>query len=93
MKEMLQKLFWPVLQFFETGTEEYVYEPSHRIILLVVGLLFGLLTGASMYLTTLVEDMGVYIPVVVFAAVGITCFIVGSLGSDRAIAQIWKRKR
>ena len=90
---MLRKLFWPVLQFFETGTEEFVYEPSHRIILLVVGLLFGVLAGASMYLTTFMEDMGVYIPVVVFGAVCVTCCIVGGLGSDRAIAQIWKRKR
>ena len=93
MKEMLRKLFWPVLHFFETGSGEFVYEPSHRIILLVVGLLFGVLTGVSIYLTTLVDDVGVYIPVVVFAAVSGTCFIVGGLGSDRAIAQIWKRKR
>lgn len=93
MKNMLRKLFRPILNLFEGGGEDFVYEPSHRIILIVVGVLFTLLSGASVYLTTIMVDKGVYIPVIVFLVVGITCFIVGILGSDRAISNIWKSKK
>lgn len=93
MKKALRKLFWPILTFFEGGGEEFVYQPSHRTILMAVGVLFTMLSGASVYLTTLVADKGVYIPLIVFLAVGLTCLIVASLGSDRAISNIWKSKK
>ena len=45
MKNALRSLFAPVLNVFEKGTDEYVYKPSHRTILLVVGTLFAALAA------------------------------------------------
>lgn len=38
------------------------------------------------------SEGGGIIPTVVFLGVGLVCEIVGLLGSDRAVAKIWKAK-
>lgn len=35
---------------------------------------------------------GGLIPVAVFLAVGLVCEVVGALGSDKAVARMWKSK-
>jgi len=41
LKLLFRKLFSPILNLFESGQAEYVYKKSHRVILIVMGLLFN----------------------------------------------------
>ncbi len=45
MKEFLRKVFSPILDTFESGDDDYAYRPSHRTILIVVGVLFLVLSA------------------------------------------------
>lgn len=92
MKNLLIKIFWPILNKFEEGEGEYNYTPSRRIILLVVGPLFLLLSVGMLGMVTASGELVVAIPVLVFFAVGFVAMIVGTLGSDRAVAKIWGNK-
>ena len=92
MKDTLRKLFAPILDIFEGGEEPYNYRPSHRSILLAVGCLFLILGMISVYFGSIAGGTGAYIPTIVFALVCIFCFVVGGLGSDRAVAKIWGSK-
>lgn len=92
MRNLLRKLCSPVLNYFETGEGQYVYKHSHRTILKVLGLLILILAIASLYFSIITSQAGGIIPIVIFFTVGTTCEIVGFLGSDRAVANIWKSK-
>ncbi|REG86596.1 hypothetical protein [Marinomonas pollencensis] len=92
MKEALRKRLWLVLAPFEKGEGAYVYKGSHRKILIVIGLLFCALSLASLSLSVKFSELGGVIPIVVFLGVGLVCGIVGFLGSERAVATIWKSK-
>lgn len=89
MKTTLRKLFWFILQNFEKGEEPFNYKPVNRKILLAVGILFTFLSGISLYFGYGKGDFGYLIPVVVFFVIGFVSFIIGFLGSDRAVAKIW----
>lgn len=92
MKALLRKLFSPVLNLFESGEAEYVYKPSHRKILIAVGLLFLILSSGSIYASIVAATWGGIVPISVFLLIGVVCGIVGFLGSDRAVATMWKSK-
>ncbi len=92
MKNALRSLFAPILNLFEAGADEYVYKPSHRTILLVVGFLFGVLGVFGFYLVASSGQYGASLPVVVFLLVAAVCWIVGFLGTDKAVAKIWKSR-
>lgn len=92
MKKTFRKLFWPILHFFEKGEGEYNYDPSHRKILLIVGVFFSLLAGVAIYTARFIDDVGIFIPILVFGGAGLLCLLVALLGSDRAVATIWKAK-
>lgn len=92
MKNALRSLFAPVLNVFEKGTDEYVYKPSHRTILLVVGTLFAALAAFGLWLIILTNQPAASLPVVIFFAVAAVCWIVGFLGTDKAVAKIWKSR-
>ena len=92
MKTQLRKLFWFLLVIFEKGEGPYNYKPMNRKILIVVGLLFIFLCSVGVYFTI---EAGVYsylLPVAVFFIVGFVSLIVGLLGSDRAVSNIWGNK-
>ena len=91
MKEMFIKLFWPILKFFETGEEATNYKESHRLILVVVGFLFILLSIVSVVFSFGSGEVGGLIPIVVFFSVGGVAVIVGLLGSNSAVQKIWGR--
>ena len=93
MKAILQKIFSPVLNLFESGTQKYIYKPSHGIALIVMGLLFLALAGGSLYASIAASQWGGILPIGVFLLIGLVCEVVGWLGSDRAVATIWKSKR
>lgn len=92
MKDILFKIFSPILQSFEKGEGSYTYRPSHRTILIVVGLLFLVLALVSVFFSIAGGQLGAILPILVFSTVGLVCVVVGSLGSDRAVAKIWGSK-
>ena len=73
---------------FESGNGEYVYKPSHRLVLIVMGALFTALATLVIFVA---EGNGAeyFLPVVLFGGLGIVSLIIGFLGSDRAVAKIW----
>lgn len=93
MKATLQKIFSPVLNLFESDADQYIYKPSHRIALIVMGLLFLVLASGSLYASFIASEWGGIVPILVFLLIGVVCEIVGLLGSDRAVATIWKAKK
>lgn len=92
MKNALRQFCRPVLAWFEKGEPATSYRPSHRKILLAVAALFLVLFAVSLYLALSAGQMGALIPVVAFFAVSSVSLIVGTLGSDTAVARIWGLK-
>lgn len=87
MSESLKKLFWPILKFFETGDSSANYKKSHRVALIIVGVLFLALGSAVGAFST--GDLGALIPVIVFVGLGLVAVVVGTLGSNGAVSKIW----
>ena len=92
MKDTLRKLLKPILNRFETGDEAFVYKASHRLILKVVGVLFLVLAGLSVLTGVIAAQMAALLPAVVFSVASLICLVVGFLGSDQAVARIWKSR-
>lgn len=88
MKSLFRSIFSPILNIFESGNEEYLYKKSHRVILIVMGLLF---TGLAslVYVLAKGEDIGYLLPVVVFGGAGLLSLLIGFIGEDKAVAKIW----
>ena len=89
MKDIFRKLFWPILCFFEKGGSAEGYRQSHRKILLVVGFLFLVLSGVSLFFSIFAETFSALLPIVLFFVISLVCFVVGLLGSDSTVARIW----
>jgi hypothetical protein len=89
MTTLLRKIFAPLLQYLEQGDEEYAYKPSHRSILIILGLLLLMMSLVGSYFTYQLAQFGFLIPVLVFGAVGLCCVVVGAVGTDRAVSKIW----
>ena len=92
MKKTLRTLFQPILTIFESGTEEYKVDKTHRKILLAVGALFLILSIISGVLSINAAQLGGLIPFIAFFLLGFVCEVVGFLGDDRAVAKIWGSK-
>ena len=92
MKELLRKICSPVLNIFESGNQEFNYRPSHRKILVAVGVLFFILAGAAIAISISVEQYAGLMPGSVFLIAGLVCEIVAFLGTDKAVAKMWKSK-
>ena len=92
VKNAIRSVCMPILNLFESGTEPYEYKPSHRKILIAFGCLFtGLATSVLWFSQG--EDIGYMIPVVVFGSVGLLSLLIAFVGTDRAVAKIWKSSR
>ncbi|MZR64104.1 hypothetical protein [Alcanivorax sp. DP30] len=92
MKDLMKKLCAPILNLFEEGEEGYVYRPSHRKILVAVAILFLILALSSVAMTLSSGLLGGLVPAVFFGGAGLVCLIVAWLGSDQAVARIWKNR-
>lgn len=92
MKIMLRKLASPILNYFESGEEVFAYKESHRKILIAVGVLFLFLSSVSLFVTIKTGQYGGMIPILVFLSAGVVCGIVGFLGTDQAVARMWKTR-
>lgn len=88
MKQIVRAVFSPLLKIFESGDDEFSYKPSHRIILLVMGVLFSAL---AMFVLSSAQgqDIGYFLPVLIFGGVGVVSLVIGFVGTDRAVAKIW----
>lgn len=88
MKQLVRSIFSPLLKIFESGSDEFVYKASHRVILLVMG---GLFSALAMFVFSSAQgqDIAYYLPVIIFGGVGIVCLVIGTVGADRAVAKIW----
>lgn len=93
MKAFLTKLFSPILNLFESDLEVANYKPSHRIVLNVVGALFWVLSAASLWISNYADDQGFVVPVAVFFLLGLVTLVVGTLGSNAAVAKIWGSRK
>jgi hypothetical protein len=92
VKNLLRKLFSPFLNKLESGTEPYLYKPSHRFILLVMGVLFSAL-GIAVLWFAVGQDPTYFLPVVVFGGAGFFSLLVALVGTERAVATIWGSKK
>ena len=92
MKNILARIFWPILKFFETDEDPANYKKSHRVALNIVGALFIFLSLVSATAAYSIGGVGSLIPVVVFFCAGIVAVVVGSLGSNGAVSKIWGTK-
>lgn len=92
MKKPLRKLFSPLLNCFEAGKGEYHYRQSHRTALIVAGGLFLILSSVSLWAALTAAQTGAFIPLVVFFTASVVCLVVGTLGTERAVATIWGSK-
>lgn len=92
MKRLLRTLFSPILNIFESGDAPYSYKPSHRTILVVIGVLFS---GLATLLLWLVQGMEptYLLPVFVFGGVGFLSLLIGLMGNERAVAKIWNSRK
>ncbi|MEL7399981.1 MAG: hypothetical protein AAFN68_05335 [Pseudomonadota bacterium] len=95
MKPLLRRIFRPLLSAFEgdaSAPSPAHYKPSHRLVLNIVGSLFLLLSLASFAAAISAGVLGSLIPAVVFLAVGLVAVVIGTLGADQAVANIWGNK-
>jgi hypothetical protein len=92
VKELLRTLFSPILAIFESGDEPYHYSASHRTILIIVGILFSGLAGLVFWLVQGLE-LTYLLPVVVFGGIAFLSLVIGLLGSDRAVAKVWRSRK
>lgn len=88
MKSFFRTLFFPILSLFESGNEPFLYKASHRTILLFISVMFSGLASVVFVLKP-EGDAGYLFPVIIFGGIGVVGFVVGLLGSDRAVAKIW----
>jgi hypothetical protein len=88
MKNLLRIPFGFILGPLESGNDPYVYKPSHRLILVVMSLMFiGL---ASLVFVIMPDaDPSYWLPVIVFGGAGLLGLVVAGLGEDRAVAKLW----
>lgn len=93
MKDILRKAFSPILENFQGGPEEYAYKKSHRVILITMSIMFFILSFTVGVMANDTDSPGYFIPTVVFGMVSIVTFIVGSVGSDKEVANMWGSKK
>ena len=88
MMNLLRKVFAPVLNIFENNNDEFVCRSLNRKIVLFVSAVFSLLAfGLPAFMPMLIE-MGYWFVMIVFGTLAAVGFIVGILGSDKAVAKL-----
>ena len=88
MKNTLRNIFCPILNIFENNNDEFIYRSLNRKIVLFISSVFFLLAfGVPFYMPPLIE-MGFWFVMIVFGGLSSVGLIVGSLGSDKAVAKL-----
>jgi hypothetical protein len=91
MKQLIRRLFSFILTPLEQGDEPFAYKPSHRKILIIMGVMFFCL-GMGVLFMMPGFDFGYLLPVIIFGGGGIISVAVGTVGTDRAVSKIWGSK-
>ena len=92
MKSLLRKLFSPILNPLEQSEGEFAYSPSHRTVLRIMGILFFFVAGVGLYFTLQIQEWAGLLPVVLFGGIGLVCLVVAFVGSDKAVAKLWRNR-
>ncbi|BBP44845.1 hypothetical protein THMIRHAS_02180 [Thiosulfatimonas sediminis] len=92
MKSLLRKLAAPILTPLENSSGAYEYQRSHRTVLYIMGVLFLLLASIGLYFSLKIEQFAGLFPVTLFGLIGLICLIVAWVGSDKAVAKIWRNR-
>jgi len=92
MKNALRILFSPILTLFEKQDVVFEYRSSHRVVLIVMSVLFLSLSAGVLFVGW-DQDPTYLLPVIVFGGAGLLGMIVGCLGNDQAVARIWGSRR
>jgi len=92
MKPLLRKIFSFVLTPLENSKGQYEYKSSHRTILRIVGFLFLGVASAALYFSLQINELAGLLPVILFSGTGLLSLIVASVGSDKAVAKIWRNR-
>lgn len=92
MKQLLRKLAAPILNSLENSEGEYEYSRSHRTVLYVMGILFLIISAIGLYFSLAIHQLAGLFPVIIFAGIGLVCLIVAWIGSDKAVAKIWRNR-
>ncbi|WP_319379802.1 cysteine-rich outer membrane protein [Thiomicrorhabdus sp.] len=92
MKNWLRTLFAPLLNPLEHGDDDFIYKPSHRTILVIMGVIFLILASVALFFAFKVDQMAVLIPTLVFASIGCVSLIVATVGNDKAVSKIWRNR-
>lgn len=88
MKSFLQKIFDPILSFFEKDAEKYRPASWKRPVLLITCLIFIALAVAVPVVAPSDVRAGAWLPTIVFGLIGFIGFVVATLGSDHAVAKL-----
>jgi len=94
MKKILLKICSPIVNLFEHTDDgsDYTYSPSHRKILAVMGFLFLVVASVGIFFAIQLSALAALFPVVLFGGTGIVCLMVAGLGSDKAVAKLWRNR-
>lgn len=92
MKMLLTKLISPILNSLESAEGDYQYSSSHRTILKVMGVLFLGIAGVTLYFSMLIDQLAGLFPTVLFGGAGLLCLIIAWVGSDKAVAKLWRNR-
>ena len=92
MKNLVLKLASPLLNRLENSPGEYAYSSSHRTILWVMGVLFLGVAGVTTYFAWQIQEWAALLPIILFMGIGKLCIIVAWVGSDKAVAKIWRNR-
>ncbi len=93
MKTTVRRLFAPLLKPLESGDHAYEYRSSHRTILITVGALFTVLAAITVAAALVTGELAAAIPLIVFLSIAVVCLVVGTCGSERAVATLWRNRR
>ncbi len=92
IKLTARRLLAPLLDRLENSDEPCVPTPRSRLILWIVSVLFlSLGTGLAVFVPP-GTDRAFLIPVSVFCLLGLFGMVVAWLGSDQAVARLWRNR-
>jgi len=92
MKNLVAKLMSPILKPLENSDGDYAYQSSHRTVLWIMGILFIGLAGVGLFFALKINQPAGFFPVSLFSLIGLLCVSIAWVGSDKAVAKIWRNR-
>ncbi len=92
IRALIAKILLPLFAWLEEGTGEFIYKPSYRITMIVLGMLLSGLSVAVLWMAW-GQEPGYFLPVILFGGVGIYSILVAVFASDKAVSRLWRAGR